>query len=122
MRTKDIEEKTGLTRDTIRFYEKENLITIPRRADNGYRYYDDKIIRQLKMISRAKALGFTLKEIKELTVLLYSGELTPTKMAGELSKKRDEIDEKLLKLSELKSEIDKALKGLCEYKDELNSP
>lgn len=120
MKTKDIEQKTGMSRDTIRFYEKQKLIEIPRREDNGYRTYDEKTIRQLRLINRAKMLGFTLKEIRELTALLYSGELTPKKMAKELAIKRDEIDSKLTELAELKTEIDRALDGLCEYKEQLS--
>ena len=67
MNIKELTETVGLSRDTIRFYEREGLISKPSRKSNGYRDYDNKIVEQLNMIVMAKELGFTLKEIRELT-------------------------------------------------------
>ncbi|MGL1958298.1 MAG: MerR family transcriptional regulator [Colwellia sp.] len=119
MKTKEITEKTGLSRDTIRFYEKENLIPSPSRSSNGYRFYDEQVVTQLKMITRAKELGFTLKEIKELTKLLYSKGLTKKKMSKQLELKNLEIDRKVFALKKIKEEINKALEGMCDYKEHL---
>lgn len=54
--------------DTIRFYEKEGLLQ-PKRLPNGYRDYDESCEAQLKMIVVLKQLGFSLKEIEQLTQL-----------------------------------------------------
>ena len=117
MKTKEITEKTGLSRDTIRFYEKENLIPAPKRSSNGYRDYDEHMIIQLKLITRAKELGFTLKEIKELTKLLYTHELTKKEMGKQLELKVLEIEHRVLELKKIKQEINNALAGLCDYKE-----
>jgi MerR family mercuric resistance operon transcriptional regulator len=52
--------------ETIRFYEKEGLISQPTKPENGYRLYGIGIKNKLKFIAKAKALGFTLKEISSL--------------------------------------------------------
>lgn len=52
--------------ETIRFYEREGLIDPPPRRPSGYREYPEDAIRRIRFIRRAKELGFTLKEIKEL--------------------------------------------------------
>jgi len=52
--------------ETIRFYEKEGLISQPTKPENGYRLYDNAITNKLKFIAKAKNLGFTLKEIYSL--------------------------------------------------------
>ncbi|GAA74855.1 MerR family transcriptional regulator, mercuric resistance operon regulatory protein [Pseudoalteromonas sp. BSi20480] len=56
----------NLNVETIRFYEREGLITQPIKPISGYRQYDESITGQLRFITKAKALGFTLREIKLL--------------------------------------------------------
>ncbi len=52
--------------ETIRFYERKGLIDEPPRRESGYRQYPQETVHRLRFIRRAKELGFTLKEIKEL--------------------------------------------------------
>lgn len=52
--------------DTIRYYEREGLLPSPRRRPSGYREYDDSAVERVRFIRRAKTLGFTLDEIREL--------------------------------------------------------
>ncbi|MCF2948812.1 MerR family DNA-binding protein [Paraglaciecola aquimarina] len=59
-------QSLNLNVETIRFYEREGLITQPTKPISGYRQYDETIAGQLRFITKAKMLGFTLKEIKSL--------------------------------------------------------
>jgi Hg(II)-responsive transcriptional regulator len=52
--------------ETIRFYERQGLIQEPPRMESGYRQYPEETVHRLRFIKRAKELGFTLREIKEL--------------------------------------------------------
>jgi MerR family copper efflux transcriptional regulator len=61
--------QAGVAVDTIRFYEKQGLLSSPSRTASGYRQYDGKALEQVRFIRRAKDLGFTLGEIKELLAL-----------------------------------------------------
>ena len=59
---------------TIRYYEDIKLI-MPSRAENGYRDYSDKDIHTLKFLQRARSLGFTIDECRQL-LSLYKDEKT----------------------------------------------
>jgi len=64
-----IAQTVGVAIDTIRFYEREGLLPEPKRRPSGYREYDQGAISRLRLIRRAKDLGFTLEEIRELLAL-----------------------------------------------------
>ena len=57
--------------ETIRYYERKDLIKQPIKPLSGYRVYDEMLIKQLKFILKAKSLGFTLIEIKSLMSLSH---------------------------------------------------
>lgn len=64
-----VAKRVGVAIDTIRYYEREGLLPEPARRASGYRSYDETAIAQLSFIRRAKGLGFTLEEIRELLTL-----------------------------------------------------
>lgn len=60
---------TGVGVETVRFYEREDLISEPQRRGSGYRQYSGEVIPRIRFIRRARELGFSLKEIKTLLSL-----------------------------------------------------
>jgi DNA-binding transcriptional MerR regulator len=67
-----VAQSTGLSVDTIRFYEKQSLIPLARRTDagyRGYRVYDESTVDRLQLIGRAQSLGFSLQDIRELLLI-----------------------------------------------------
>jgi DNA-binding transcriptional MerR regulator len=64
-----VAQSTGLSVDTIRFYEKQSLIPLAQRTDAGYRVYDESTVDRLQLIGRAQSLGFSLQEIRELLLI-----------------------------------------------------
>ncbi len=60
---------TGLSVDTIRFYEKEGLLREPERSEGGFRLYSARDIDHLHFIHKAQELGFSLAEIRELLLI-----------------------------------------------------
>ena len=64
-----VAKRVGVAIDTIRYYEREGLLPEPERRASGYRMYGDSTIAQLRFIRRAKDMGFTLEEIRELLAL-----------------------------------------------------
>lgn len=59
----------GVSPDTLRYYEKEHLITPASKTDAGYRLYDDDAVRRIRFIKTAQHCGFTLSDIHELLTL-----------------------------------------------------
>jgi DNA-binding transcriptional MerR regulator len=61
-----VAQKTGLSVDAIRFYEKPGLLPRTSRTQSGYRLYQEREIADLEFIQKAQRLGFSLAEIREL--------------------------------------------------------
>ena len=64
-----LSRETGVNLETIRYYEKINLLNKPSRSINGYRQYDGSAIKRLRFIRRGRELGFSIAEIKTLLEL-----------------------------------------------------
>jgi MerR family mercuric resistance operon transcriptional regulator len=63
----ELARQAGVNVQTVRYYEREGLLPEAYRwPDSGYRDFDDEALQRLRFIRSAKALGFTLREIKEL--------------------------------------------------------
>ncbi|MHC1685058.1 MAG: MerR family transcriptional regulator [Clostridiaceae bacterium] len=88
--------------ETIRYYEKINLIPKPTKFENGYKKYSESYIYRLKLIKKAKLFGFTLKEITNFfSDVLNKGD-EELDLTDVVSNKIDEIEEKITKLSQKK--------------------
>ena len=62
-------EEAGVGVETVRFYERTGLLDVPQKKANGYRQYDSAAVERLRFIRRAKSVGFTLAEIRDLLEL-----------------------------------------------------
>lgn len=69
-----VARRAGVRVETIRFYEREALIEPPPRTRSGYRQYPDDAIERIRFIQRAKDLGFSLAEIRELLAMRVRSE------------------------------------------------
>lgn len=70
MRIKDLAQATGVDVETIRYYEKQGLLSAPARQDNGYRDYRDSHLEQLAFIRHCRALEIPLADIRRLLIAL----------------------------------------------------
>ncbi len=66
MTIKEVEQKTGLQRSNVRFYEKEELIQPKRNEKNGYRMYSDNDIENIKKIAYLRTLGISIEDIRRI--------------------------------------------------------
>lgn len=109
----DLARQSGLTRDTIRFYEKEALI-VARNPDrkilrsNTYKDYPESTVSSLLFILRTKALGFTLAEIRSMLAVRNQGQPSK-KWAAEAEAKLQVIDRKIQELVDVKRLLGEAL-------------
>ena len=79
---KQVSEITGISADTLRYYDKEGIIS-PKRRENGYRYYDETDIMSLKNIAVMKYAHFTLAEIKHMEKVVHQD---PSAECNEISR------------------------------------
>lgn len=61
--------RAGTGVETLRFYEREGLVSPPKRNASGYRIYSESDLERLRFIKRAQELGFSLAEIRQLLLL-----------------------------------------------------
>jgi MerR family mercuric resistance operon transcriptional regulator len=97
----------GVGVETIRFYEREGLIEEPPRRASGYRQYPEETVARIRFIKRAKELGFSLKEIKELLELRIDPETTCEDIRRRASAKISDIKEKIATLQKMKAALEK---------------
>jgi MerR family transcriptional regulator, copper efflux regulator len=95
---------TGLSRDSLRFYEKRGLLQA-RRADNGYRDYPEETVQWLGYVRTAQQLGFTLTEIAADMPLLAQGEEAGPVLRAALARKLADIDARIAALQGLRAEL-----------------
>jgi len=72
MKIGELAKRSGCSIQTIRYYEKEGLISVPARTDGNFRLYDIAALEKLSFIKNCRALDLTLSEIKHLIALQHS--------------------------------------------------
>lgn len=105
MNVKEASQKTGISTDTIRYYEKEGLIPRIDRNDAGNHEIDEKIIRRITFAKQMRDAGMSIKALKEYTDLVDD--------ADDNSEKQKEIlREQIEAMQERKDDIDFAINHL----------
>jgi len=105
-----VAEQTGLSIDTIRFYQKIGLVKQSARSEGGFRLFSETEIRDLVFIQKAQELGFSLTEIKQLSVLNQQHDHACSQVRGLLISKLRDVREKVDQLLQLEGELKKALR------------
>ncbi|WP_086347432.1 MerR family transcriptional regulator [Candidatus Enterococcus clewellii] len=95
---KQIAEQFGVTAHTIRFYEKEKLIAIPRN-ERGIRDFDEQAVNRMKTILHYRNVGMSLEDIRQ--VLAHSNDHNFS--LNVLARTKDELDRKIEELEETRS-------------------
>ena len=108
MQIGEIASATGLSRDTLRFYEKRGLLRA-RRGANGYRDYPPEAVDWLRYIRLAQTLGFTLTEIEADLPLLADQESSAPQLRMALERKLADIDQRIEGLHALRGELARRL-------------
>lgn len=105
LRIGEVAKRTGVSVETVRFYEREGLLAKPARLPSGYREYPEEVLYRIRFIKRAKKLGFSLKGIAELLALRHD----PSRSACEVREAAErliaEIEERISTLELMRSSL-----------------
>lgn len=97
--------RIGIRTSAIRYYEAQGILPPPERLPSGYRVYGEEALASLHFVCRAKALGFTLAEIKQLLELARRGQ-PPCGCVQELAHHHlREINAKIRELATLRRQL-----------------
>lgn len=102
-----VAKRSGIGIETVRFYERQGLIKDPPRSGSGYRMYPEETIARIQFTRRAKDLGFSLKEIKELLSLSVSPGTTCQDIKNRAEAKLTDIEIKIRTLQRMEKVLTK---------------
>jgi len=88
--------------ETVRYYERRGLLEEPARRASGYRQYDEEVVQRLRFIRRAKELGFTLNETKELLTLRLDPSMTCAEVKQRAEAKIADVEGRIRTLQGMK--------------------
>lgn len=95
----------GVNLQTLRYYEREGLLPEPPRTAAGYRTFPPESVARVRFIKHAQALGFTLREIKELLALRVDPRSTCADIRVRALAKVSDIEQKIRSLQAIKAAL-----------------
>jgi DNA-binding transcriptional MerR regulator len=100
----EIAERTGVSVETLRYYEKRRLLNAPARTSGGFRVYSDAVVHQVKFIKQAQSLGLTLDDIQQLAAGRLRTNHAPScrKVHDLLTRRIEDIDARIKELREFR--------------------
>jgi MerR family Zn(II)-responsive transcriptional regulator of zntA len=107
----ELVKRSGLTKDTIRFYEKKGLVSIDRksRRENNYKEYSEQVLEKLMLIRKLKDMGFTLNEIDTFLELWREDDASCKNLKYTLENKITLVNEQIQRLDALKARLTQSL-------------
>ena len=110
----ELATRTGVTPEAIRYYEREGVVPKAARGGPGrYRHYGDADVERLRFIHRARELGFSLDEVRELLALADGSPNRPCTDVNRIALAHlAQVDAKLAQLTALRAELDRVI-GAC---------
>lgn len=97
--------RTGLSADTVRYYERAGLLPVPQRSRAGYRLYDERLIDRLRFIKGAQRTGLKLRQIRELLEITDRGSCPCGHTDALLRTRIGEIDREIAELKQIRTQL-----------------
>jgi len=105
MKIGELAKRAEVPIDTVRYYEREGLIPPPVRRASGYRDYLEVDVDRLRFMRRAKNLGFTLHEIRELLSLTALAGDDMATLKSHAQAKLQDVDERIRALTKMRDAL-----------------
>jgi len=110
----DLAELAGVNLQTVRYYERLELIPEPIRTESGYRVYDASYVKHIRFVKNSQDLGFSLEEIQELAKIKLSPKGRGKEIKAIIRRKIQEVNcniAALLETKEYLEELDSSCSG-----------
>ncbi|MBR6442091.1 MAG: MerR family transcriptional regulator [Clostridia bacterium] len=114
----DVSKKTGLSAHTLRYYEKEGLISGVERTQGGFRQYTDEDLERLGLICCLKNTGMSIQEIAQFVQLTRQGDHTLKERVELLREHRERV---LARMEEMQKYLEKVTWKLNFFTEKLNA-
>ena len=113
---REVSKKTGLSTHTLRYYEKEGLLSGVDRTPGGFRQYTDEDLEALALICCLKNTGMPLQEIVRFVTLTHEGEQTLGERVELLRAHRENV---IARMKEMQKHLDKVTWKLNFFSEKL---
>ncbi|HVC89352.1 MAG TPA: MerR family transcriptional regulator [Acidobacteriaceae bacterium] len=98
-------KNAGVNPETVRYYERQGLVSPAARTEAGYRIYQQESVRRIRFIKRAQELGFSLNEIKELLSLRVDADATASDVRVRALARLVSVEEKIRHLQDIQQSL-----------------
>ena len=119
MRIGEIANRSGVTVDTVRFYERLGVLPSPEREPPGYRDYVPETVERIQLTRELQAIGFTLNDVIDALAAHDAGGATCESERWRLDAVLERVDAKLAELDALRGRIvearDACAGGRCRF-------
>lgn len=117
MKVKDLAEAAGVNPDTVRFYTREQLLKPTRNPTNNYQQYGAEDLRRLRFARKARQLGFSLPEIRQI-LAQADDHHSPCPMVRDVFQQRlAEVEREIHELQQLRERMTSALSAWQDMPD-----
>jgi DNA-binding transcriptional MerR regulator len=121
MKIGELAKESGVSIDTIRFYERRGVLPPPERQPSGYRIYDSATVERIRLAKELQALSFTLDEVIDALHSFDAGDPGCSQERWRLEKVLERIDEKVIELRRTRRDILRVLAdcsaGSCRFQN-----
>jgi DNA-binding transcriptional MerR regulator len=117
----EVAERTGLTTQGIRYYEREGLLPKTSRTHTGYRIYGPEVLSRLAFIKQARRLGLSLGEVKQILRMNDSGRAPCCQVRELLAGKLEELDRTIAELSRFRDQLRRFLSKIAGMPDQADT-
>ena len=102
MKISELERRTGLSRHTLRYYEKIGLLKEVERHPNNYRAYPEKAVERMNMVCALKDLGFSVREIASVLDAIRNDDTDCERGAMLMGEKKATVERKIAELEKIR--------------------
>lgn len=114
-----IAQAAGVNVETVRYYQRRGLVSLPPKRSRGFRYYTPETASRVRFIKRAQALGLSLKEVHRLLKLDAKGACKENRTLA--AAKLALVERKLLDLAKLRDVL-RGLVAACDQPHGMSCP
>ena len=111
LRSGELAKLAGVSRDTLRHYERRGLLARPSRSRNGYREYPASALDRVLLVRRALGVGFTLQELSRILAVRDRGGAPCHQVRALAGTKLTEVEAQLRELAGLRRELRRLLES-----------
>jgi DNA-binding transcriptional MerR regulator len=105
----ELADLAGVSRDTLRHYERKGVLPRPLRGHNAYRQYPREALQRVQLVRRALSVGFTLDELAKVLRVRDAGGAPCEEVRRLAAQKLLNVEDQLRELTELRDDLQKTL-------------